>query len=79
MLLQKQLTDTQRKNKDKSDHNSTLQGRYHQEAALIGVCSVYVNTRPLARGDLILLADQLISNPLTWIGNLKFKEIQIRV
>ena len=33
-------------------------------------CSVYVNTRPLACGDLILLADQLISNLLTWIGDL---------
>ena len=39
--------------------------------------SVHVNTRPLARGDLILLADQLISNLLIRIGNLKFKKIQI--
>ena len=30
--------------------------------------SVYVNTHPLAHGDLILLADQLISNLLTRIG-----------
>ena len=32
--------------------------------------SVYVNTRPLTRGDLILLADKLISNLLAWIGDL---------
>ena len=34
------------------------------------VHSVYVNTRPLARGDLILPVDQLISNLLAWIGDL---------
>ena len=33
-------------------------------------CSVYVNTCPLARGDRILLADQLISNLLAQIGDL---------
>ena len=32
--------------------------------------SVYVNTRPLARGDLILPVDQLISDLLARIGNL---------
>ena len=32
--------------------------------------SEYVNTRPLARGDLILPADQWISNLLTWISDL---------
>ena len=32
--------------------------------------SEYVNTSPLAHGDLILLADQRISNLLTWIGDL---------
>ena len=32
--------------------------------------SEYVNTRPLARGDLILPADQWILNLLTRIGNL---------
>ena len=32
--------------------------------------SVYINTRPLACGDLILPADQLISNLLTQIGDL---------
>ena len=39
--------------------------------------SVHVNTRPLARGDLILPADQLILNTLSPIGNLKFKKIRI--
>ena len=34
-------------------------------------------TRLLARGDLILAADQLISNLLTRIGDLKCKKIQI--
>ena len=37
---------------------------------MVANVSVYVNTRPLARGDLILLADQLISNLLPWIGDL---------
>ena len=41
--------------------------------------SVYINTWLLARGDLILPVYQLISNLLTWIGNLKFKKIQIRM
>ena len=36
--------------------------------------SVYVNTRRLARDDLILPADQLISNLLAQIGELKFKK-----
>ena len=39
------------------------------------MCSEYVNTRPLARGDLKLLADQLISKSLTQFGDLKFNEI----
>ena len=43
--------------------------------------SEYVNTRLLARGDLILPADQWISNLLTWIGNLilvaKFRHLKI--
>ena len=39
--------------------------------------SVNVNTRPLARGDLISLVDRLISNLLTRIADLKFKKIQI--
>ena len=38
--------------------------------------SVYVSTRLLAHGDLMLLADQLISNLLTQIGDLKFKKIK---
>ena len=42
--------------------------------------SEYVNTRPLARGDLILPADQWISNLLTGIGDLilaaKFRHLQ---
>ena len=33
-------------------------------------CSEYVNTHPIAHGDLILPADQWILNLLTWIGNL---------
>ena len=41
--------------------------------------SVHVNTYPLAHGDLILLADQLISNLFAWIGNFKFKKIQIHM
>ena len=43
------------------------------------MCSVYVNTRPLARGDMILPVDQSISNLLTQIGDLKFKKIQIHM
>ena len=46
-------------------------------AVHVNVFSVYVNTRPLLCGDLILLADQLISNLLTQIheiGKLKFKK-----
>ena len=35
--------------------------------------SVYVNSH----GDLMLPGDQLISNLLAWIGDLKFKKIQI--
>ena len=34
--------------------------------------SEYVNTRPLARGDLKLLADQLILKSLARIGDLNF-------
>ena len=37
--------------------------------------SEYVNTRPLARGDLTLPADQLISKSLAQFGDLKFNEI----
>ena len=36
-----------------------------------------VYTCPLPRGDLVLPADQLISNLLTRTGKLKFKKIQI--
>ena len=36
--------------------------------------SVYVNSRPLAHGDLNLLADQLVSKLFAWIGALKFFE-----
>ena len=32
--------------------------------------SEYINTHPLARGDLILMADQWISNLVTQIGDL---------
>ena len=42
-------------------------------ATLLHTCqliSVYVNTRLLACGDLIVAVDQLISNLLSWIGNL---------
>ena len=39
--------------------------------------SVYINTHPLDHGDLTLPADQLISNLLAWIGNLKFKKSKI--
>ena len=32
--------------------------------------SEYINTHPLVHGDVILQADQWISNLLAWIGNL---------
>ena len=37
-----------------------------------GMSSEYVNTHPLARGDLKLLADQLILKSLARIGDLNF-------
>ena len=41
--------------------------------------SEYVNTRPLARGDLKLLADQLILKSLARIGDLNFFKFKMRV
>ena len=52
-----------------------LQCTFPKEYTVVTQCNF--NTRPLIRGDLILPADQLISNKLAQMGNLKFKKIQI--
>ena len=45
---------------------------FHGTLAAETFYSEYVNTRPLARGDLKLLADQLILKSLARIGDLNF-------
>ena len=49
----------------------------HKEFIIISEHIKYVNTHQLARSDLMLLVNQLISNLLAQIGNLKFKKFKI--
>ena len=62
-MLEQGESEAVKKSKKKKSSTETI-GSYP-----IGNPDVYVKTCPLIRGDLILPADQLISNSLAWIDN----------